>query len=157
MISQKGQIMIEFFLYGSVFMFLVISGYFVISFIQGTETSTRESVLIKEVSDNFEKAIELSVNSGEGFTYNLNFPKTILSKPYTIVFNPEKSIAVMTWEGSYASFSYSLRMPAYDYVFEGCLKPPLANKIPTFTSNQCLSTLEFSNNGTAVIVIQKQS
>lgn len=148
--DMRGQIMIEFFLYVGTFIFIVISGYFVINFIQTSEVSNRESALTKEVGENFKNAVTLAVRAGDGFSYNITFPKNILSKPYTVVFDDTKSVILITWEGSYSNISYPFTLPAYGYEFKGCLTPS-----KTLVSDKCNAAINMYNDGEKLVITQQ--
>lgn len=149
--TQRGQLMIEFFLYVSVFLFIIISGYFVVSFIQNSEVATRESLITKELGESFKNAITLSVRAGEGFTYEVSFPKNLLSKPYNLKFNETGGLMVLSWEGSYGNISYPYKIPLYDYEFKGC--STLASK-KMLVSNACKSVISIYNDGEKLIITQ---
>jgi hypothetical protein len=148
MLKTNGQLMIEFFLYVSVFMFIVISGYFIVSFIQSSEISTREYTHAKEIGENFKNAITLAVRAGDGFTYNMTFPKNFLSRPYYITFDDRNSQILLVWEGSYGNLTYPFRIPHYNYTFEGCVKSK------NLTSDRCENVLTMYNNGKKLIITQ---
>lgn len=145
----RGQIMIEFFLYIGIFIFIVISGYFVITFIQNSEISTRESTITRELGEGFKDAVILAVRAGEGFNYTITFPKNILSKPYVILFDDANSMIIITWEGTYANVSYPFTIPAYNYEFQGCLAGS-----KTLVSNNCDSIMSMRNDGEKLIIKQ---
>ncbi len=147
--TRRGQIMIEFFLYIGIFIFIVISGYFVVTFIQSGEISTRESMITKELGEGFKDAVTLAVRAGEGFSYSITFPKNILSKPYTVTFNDTNSSITINWEGTYANVSYPFTIPIYKYEFEGCLAGS-----KTLVSDNCTPTLNMRNDGEKLIIKQ---
>jgi hypothetical protein len=154
--NLRGQVATEFFLYTSVFLFVVIAAFFIVSQVQSTEIPLRENTLAKETGDFFSSSILLAVKGGAGFTYDYTFPRTILGRPYTMTFSPDDNLMILDWEGRYGNFSHSYSLPDYPYDLSGspttnCIKPN--GRFYVFNSSSCTNVLKLHNTGSTLQVI----
>ena len=150
----KGQVSIEFLIYVTIFMFVVIGAFILINYLQSTEIPAQHSKIVKLTGDEFANALTLAVKGGSGFTYNYSFPKTIMGIPYTIYFQPSGASAmIMEWPGPYGNFSYSYTLPAYNYAYGGDSGCVLDGKL---VSNECRNMITLSNDGTTVTISQER-
>jgi len=146
---SNGQVASEFFLYAGVFLLVVIATLSIVSSLQANEISFRESILSREVGDSFADAVVLSVRSGEGFRFNMTFKKTLISKPYEVLFDTTNGGLYFTWKGTYGNITNFYPIPIYNYNFVGCVSP--SKKI---ISSNCKNVISFYNNGTTLLVNQ---
>jgi len=153
-LAEKGQVSIEFFIYVTLFMFVVIGAFILINYLQSMEIPAQHSKIVKLTGDEFANAITLAVKGGSGFTYNYTFPKTILGVPYAIYFQPAGSnTMIMEWPGPYGNFSYSYTLPAYDYAYGGDSGCILDREL---TSNDCSNRITLSNDGSTLTISQER-
>ena len=145
----KAQVATEFFLYAGVFLIIVIFTFGIVSSLQVSEINLRESILSKEVGDSFSDAIVLAVRSGDGFRFNMTFKKTLISKPYEVLFDDANGGMYFTWQGTYGNITNFYPIPLYAYQFTGCTSP--SKKI---ISNNCKNVLSLYNNGSKLFVNQ---
>lgn len=120
--AKRGQAATEFMLYTTVFLFVVIAAFVVVNHVQSTEIPIRENEMARETGEGFAHVLTLAVKGGENFSYNYVFPKRLFSAsnrigtPYKIYFlTDDNHSMIMEWAGSYGDFSYSYRLPPYDY------------------------------------------
>lgn len=162
--NLRGQVATEFFMYTSVFMFIVIAAYVIVSQMQSTEIPQRENLIAKDTGEIFASAINLAVKGGFGFTYNYTFPTTILGAPYSLSFSPGKQVMILDWEGRYGVFSQSYLLPGYTYAFpdtgdrsKQCISQyssPIAGEtVYVLNSSQCSNVLTLYNDGEKLMVI----
>ena len=162
--NKKAQVATEFFMYTSVFMFVVIAAFVVVNQMQSTEIPQRENLIAKDTGELFSSAFNLAVKGGFGFTYNYTFPKTILGTPYSLSFSPEKQVMILDWEGRYGPFSQSYLLPGYEYVFPNagdkskqCISEYTASgvkgKVYILNSTECSNVLTLYNDGEKLMVI----
>jgi len=159
--NLKAQVATEFFLYTSVFLFLVIAAFFIVSQVQATEIPLRENTLAKETGDFFSSSILLAVKGGNGFTYDYSFPRTILGRPYTMTFAPDDDLMILDWEGRYGNFSQSYTLPDFPYDLTGypatnCIQPAGSSSTSSlyiFNSSSCSNVLKLQNVGSKLMVI----
>jgi hypothetical protein len=162
MASGRGQVATEFFLYVSVFMFMAIAAYFVISTVESSEIPQTEGTIAMDTGQVFASSIAMAVQNGNGFTYNYTFPRTIMQTPYNLTFSPAKHVMVLDWQGSYGNFSQFYTLPDYIYIFPalgGCIKeapstPETAGIVYVFDSSApgCSDILTLSNDGTQLSI-----
>ena len=146
---MRGQVSTEFFLYVTVFMFVVIAAFLLVNYLQSTEIPVQQNRMAKIAGEEFANAVTLAVKGGIGFTYNYSFPRTIMGVPYVINFEPQGANAIiMEWPGPYGNFSYSYTIPAYDYRYDGCV---FDRKL---VSNECSSVITLSNDGDRLTISQ---
>ncbi|MBI5227081.1 hypothetical protein HY988_00700 [Candidatus Micrarchaeota archaeon] len=151
----RAQVAAEFMLYISVFMVLVIAAFIVINNIQSSEIPLRQNTVAQGVGEGFSNAIALGVQGGRGFSYNYTFPKTILGYPYNITLPNKNYNLVLDWQGPYGTFSYSYKVPAYDYQVDngnGCIAQELGQYI--IQSNKCTNLLILNNDGEKLTISQ---
>ena len=148
---MRGQVATEFFVYTSVFIFIVIAAFISLSYIQTAEIPTREATLAKEVGEDFANSINLAANAGKGFSYNYSFSKTILGKEYLITFDEDNSRLAITWQGTYNNFTYAYPLSSYDYEFNGCISD-VEKKL---ASNGCKNKIQLFNDGEKLIITQE--
>lgn len=152
MCRNKGQAATEFFLYVTVFMFIVIAAFMIMSYVQSSDIPVQHNRLAKATGEEFANVLTLAVKGGPGFSYNYTFPRTIMGAPYRIYFEPNRSNnMIIDWPGPYGNFSYSYRIPAYDYVYEGCL----ANPDRLLSSERCSNVISLSNDGSTLTISQQ--
>jgi uncharacterized protein (UPF0333 family) len=151
---SRGQVAVEFLLYSSLFIFIVISAFVSLSFIQNSELPARESSLVKEMGSSFASAINLAAEGGEGFSYNYTFPQTLLGRDYEIAFDDKEHRMAITWQNGVDSFTYRYPMAAYAYKFEGSAGCVSDKKL---LSSECKNVLKFYNDGTTVTISQEGS
>lgn len=144
-INSKGQVAIEFLLYSTVFMFLVIAAYIVINQIQSVELPKQQNSVAKETGQAFANAISLSVKGQQGFNYRYAFPKTILGYPYSIDLSSLQSRKVIyfNWPGAYGNASFVFDVPNYNYIIGdgSCLSTSV------LYSERCTNILVLNNDG----------
>ncbi len=154
MAERKGQVSTEFFLYVTVFMFVAISAFILVNYLQTTEIPAQHSKMVKIAGDEFSNAITLAVKGGTGFTYNYTFPRTLMGIPYSVYFEPSGSNnIIMEWPGPYGNFSYSYVIPAYDYDYagdSGCVTDGI------LVSNECKNVITLSNDGSTLTISQER-
>lgn len=150
----KGQVSTEFFIYVTVFMFVVIAAFILVNYLQSTEIPAQQNKIVKFTGDEFANAVSLGVKGGTGFTYNYTFPKTIMGIPYRVNFEPAGSNAmIMEWPGPYGNFSFSYTIPAYNYAYggdSGCVVDRV------LVSNECDNVITLSNDGTTLTISQER-
>lgn len=151
--NLRGQVSTEFFLYVTVFMFVVIGAFLVVNYLQSSEVPVQQNKVAKLSGEEFANVITLSVKGGIGFSYNYTFPKTLMGIPYKITLRPGGSnTMIMEWPGPYGNFSYSYNIPAYGYEYEGgsgCVTDGV------LVSNECKNMITLSNNGSILTIIQE--
>ena len=147
---MKGQVSTEFFVYITVFMFVVISAFILVNHLQSTEIPLQHNQMARLAGEEFSNAVTLAVKGGIGFTYNYTFPRAIMGTPYTIDFEPGGSNKIiMEWPGPYGNFSYSYNIPAYEYKYGGCTS---GRKL---VSNRCDNVITLSNDGENLTITQQ--
>ena len=149
--NKRGQVAAEFMLYTTVFMFVVVAAYVVVTQVQGSQIPLSENAVAKETGAGFANALTLAVKGGEGFHYAYPFPKTLFGMPYVIDMNRTASndTFIMDWSGPYGNFSYEYPLPTYTYVISGdCMA---GNQL---TSNNCSNVLLLNNTGTTLMITQ---
>ena len=152
----KGQVAAEFMLYISVFMVLVIAAFIVINDLQSSELPLRQNTVARAVGDGFANSIALGVEGGRGFSYNYSFPKTIFGAPYSINLPDKNYNIVLDWQGPYGNFSYSYKVPTYNYKVNsdnGCIKEN--GEQNTIRSDGCENLLILNNDGQNLVISQK--
>ncbi len=156
MASRKGQVAAEFFLYVSVFLFMAIAAYFVISTVESSEIPQTEGTIAMNTGQVFASSIAMAVQNGNGFTYNYTFPRTIMQSPYTLKFSPNEHVMVLDWQGTYGNFSQSYALPYYNYAFGNCItavtSPDTVGSVYVFDSSApgCSDILTLSNDGSVL-------
>lgn len=150
--SLRGQVATEFMLYTTVFMFVAIAAFVVVSSLQSSEIPLQQNTVAREVGDGFATVMNLAVKGGPGFSYNYTYPKTVFNLPYSITLLPGgNNVFILEWAGSYGNFSYQYDMPAYGYSLEGCLADGV------LVSDECENMLRLSNNGSILTIEQVAS
>ncbi len=151
---KRGQVSTEFFLYVTVFMFVVIGAFLLVNYLQSTEIPVQQNRMAKLAGEEFANAITLAVKGGIGFTYNYSFPKTVMGTPFNISFEPAGSNKIiLDWAGPYGVFSYSYSIPAYDYAYggdSGCVLDGV------LVSNECSNVITLSNDGDTLTISQER-
>lgn len=150
---MKGQSSTEFFLYLTLFMFIVIAAFVIINYMQTSEIPVQKNRIAKETGEGFANVITLAVRAGPGFSYTYYFPKTVYGAPYNISFTGEG--AIMEWENEYGVFSYYFALPGYSYDFRGCVSG--GKLVSTECSN--ILVLNHTTVGTVgdVLIISQES
>ena len=149
----RAQVAVEFLVYVSVFMLVLVLSFFVINQSQKAEIPAKQNALAKETGQGFVDVLSLSIRAGAGFEYRYQFPKTLLNAPYSIDFNPLTPSGLMffDWGGEYADFNYSYRLPSYRYLFSGsCLSGGVLR------SNACNNVLVLRNDGENITLLQEE-
>lgn len=144
---MKGQSSTEFFLYLTLFMFVVIAAFVIINYMQSTEIPIQKNRIAKETGEGFSSVILLAVRAGPGFSYEYYFPKTIYGAPYNLTFSEDGMI--MEWTNEYGDFSYYFSLPPYDYDYRGCVS---GGKLE---STDCSNVLVLNNTGDVLIISQE--
>ncbi len=170
--NLHAQVATEFFLYMTVFIFVVIVAYVVVNNIQSAEIPSKENQVAREVGNQFVDAISISVRGGEGFTYKFPFSSIIAlastragGNPYNLSFhtNDNNASMIIEWPGTYGTFVYSYRLPSYTYEYAGCLCPQYNNPsqstcnsdVAILHSNACSSNiLVLTNDGKKLLLNQ---
>jgi uncharacterized protein (UPF0333 family) len=148
---NRGQVATEFFLYVTVFMFIVIAAFIIISHVQSAEVPMQQNRMAKITGEEFANVVTLAVKGGPGFTYNYTFSRTVMGTPYRIYFEPNRSNnIIIEWPGPYGNFSYSYRIPAYNYAYYGCVNNPKRE----LSSDRCSNKISLSNNGSILTISQ---
>ncbi len=147
--NLRAQVATEFMLYISVFMVIAIVAFLIVNDIQKAEIPLQQNNAVKEAGNEFVNIITLSVKGGEGFSYRYTFPKTMFGIPYRIDMNnlvtySQRPSITIEWAGSYGNFSYQYYVPAYKYMFGGCLG---TGTNPVLQSDACENVLVLNNNG----------
>lgn len=138
-------------LYTTVFLFVVIAAFIVISQLQSSEIPLRQNSVARETGQGFADIITLSVKGGDGFSYAYTFPKTIFGTPYSIDMTrlADKHIIFIDWAGPYGNFTYQYAVPAYGYAVGGeCLADA------RLESNACSNMLILNNIGNTLTITQ---
>jgi hypothetical protein len=141
----------EFMLYATVFMFVVVAAFIVISQLQSSEIPLRQNSVARETGQAFADIITLSVKGGEGFSYAYTFPKTIFGMPYAIDMTrlADRHIIFIDWAGPYGNFTYQYAVPAYGYALAGsCLDDG------RLESDMCANMLILNNVGNTLTITQ---
>ena len=149
--NLHGQVAVEFMLYIGVFMVLVIAALIVINDIQSSEIPLRQNTVAHGIGEGFANSISLGVGGGRGFSYNYTFGKTIFGYPYNITLPDKNYNMILDWQGPYGIFSYSYKVPAYNYKVDngnGCI---VENVIQ---SNKCANLLILNNDGEQLTISQ---
>ncbi len=144
---MKGQSATEFFLYLTLFMFVVIAAFVVINYMQSSEIPVQKNRIAKETGEGFASVVMLAVRAGPGFSYEYYFPKTIYGAPYNLSFS--ENGAIMEWENEYGQFSYYFALPAFTYDYRGCVS---GGKL---VSTECENILVLNNTGDVLIISQE--
>jgi len=157
--NMRAQVATEFFLYASVFIFVVIAAFLIVSYVQSVEIPSKEYQMTKETGELFANVVTLAVKGGEGFSYNFTFQRTVLGKPYTLYFEPnEKPWMIIEWSSGYGNFSYVYPIPTYNYIYKDCLCPSggscKASAAPRLVSDKCSGYLLLENNGKDIVLTQ---
>lgn len=152
--KKRGQVSTEFFLYVTIFMFVVIAAFLLVNYLQSTEIPVQHNRMAKLAGEEFSNAITLAVKGGLGFTYNYSFPRTVMGTPYNITFEPGGSnTIIMDWQGPYGAFSYSYNIPAYNYRYggdSGCVLDGV------LVSSECSNVITLSNDGDTLTISQER-
>ncbi|MGV8176747.1 MAG: hypothetical protein ACP5NX_03040 [Candidatus Bilamarchaeaceae archaeon] len=113
MSRNRGQVSTEFFTYSGVFLAFVAMIAGVVFFVQGAEMAEKESLLARETGEQFADAVSLAVRAGDGFTYNMDYPKTLLGGEYQVYFVPktDKGVIIINWKGKYGEYTFSYVVP----------------------------------------------
>lgn len=138
----------EFFLYAGVFLFVLLAVFSMATLLQTTEIPAREALAAREQGETMAEALRLAALAGEGFQYNLTFPKKLLGRPYTIDLDDDQRIFVLTWNSSVGQANYIYTLPGYRYRWEGCM----ADR--QLISTECRNVLELWNTGEELVVRQ---
>jgi len=146
--TRSGQVATEFMLYISVFMFIAIIAFVVVSQLQRSEIPLQQNTVAKETGEGFVTIITLAVKGGDGFSYNYTFPKTLFGSPYKLYLMPNNDDLIMEWQGSYGNFSYSYSVPAYNYHLGGCVSEGI------LISDECSNMLTLNNDGENLTITQ---
>lgn len=108
----KGQIAVEFFIYASIFLLVILAAYFTVFFMQTSEISAKESLYLKWFGESFASNINAVMSSQKGFNYTMKFEPLILGKPYTIQFKPANAthngFVFITWSENNMSYIYPI-------------------------------------------------
>ncbi len=149
--NLKAQVAIEFFIYSTLFLFIVILAYVLVNFVQNTEVPEKQSLLVKELGQSFVDSINLAIKGGSGFSYNTSFAKTILGSAYRITVYetaPNSQIFNLLIDANISSSEYNsiYSLPSYKYKFDGnCWDQSGLGH--TFNSTTCKNWLSFQNDG----------
>jgi hypothetical protein len=109
--SSKGQVAVEFLMYAGLFMIIAIGAYVLTSFTERGEVSLRESQLLSAFGYRFASAPTISYKGGEGFAYDITFPKQLNSRPYNVTYicsggGSDRSCSVqVAWKPTYQQYS----------------------------------------------------
>lgn len=113
MAARKGQVAIEFLMYAGLFMIIAIAAYVLTSFTERGEVSIRESQLVNAFGYKFASAPTIAYKGGEGFTYDISFPKKLEGNDYNVTYicngayGGEMSCYIQFgWMGTYQEFVY---------------------------------------------------
>ncbi|MEM4359761.1 MAG: hypothetical protein QXT45_04475 [Candidatus Bilamarchaeaceae archaeon] len=117
---KRGQAATEFFLYLTVFLFVVIVAFVTVNYMQSTEIPIQKNKVAKETGAAFADVLSLAVRAGPGFTYKYYFPRTIFGSPYIMKFFADHM--TMEWKSEYGSFDYYYSIPPYGYQYGSCLE-----------------------------------
>jgi hypothetical protein len=149
--DYKGQVAIEFMVYTTVFMFIAIAAFVVVSELQSTEIPLQQNSVVREIGNSHVTMLILAIKGGEGFSYNYTFQKTVFNLPYKLYLHnlSNAHYMVLEWEGGYGNYSYSYDVPSYNYVLEGsCLTDNV------FVSDECSNMFMFYNDGENLTITQ---
>ncbi len=150
---HKGQVATEFFIYAGVFTILLIATITTTHFTQGSDIARMEFGLAKETGQSFADAINLAVKGGQGFTYNFEYSKKILGKPYYVDFMG-KNIFI-TWNGQNENFTYGYNLANYEYEYDVC---QCFKQIKQTLYSDCgIGMLNITNDGSTVLIKQECS
>ncbi len=112
---MKAQVAIEFFVYSSVFLLLVIGALAISTMSHVSEVSQKESYYVKEVGCSFSNAFAISYLGGEGFIYEYRFNPIILDKGYKIKVNGVTGKLSINYLGGYSDYTYQYDIPKITY------------------------------------------
>lgn len=150
----KGQVATEFFAYSGIFLLIVIITAASIYTFQDAEFAYYENRYMIEVGNKFSSAYNLAVSAGEGFTYRMDFPTTILGERYNITFVENKSILI-EWNSPHGPMIYPYPISHFSLEFSGCIEDLSSgsDRRGVLRSEEGNNELVLSNNGEKIILV----
>lgn len=115
--SARGQVAVEFMLYLAVFMVVLIAGYVVVLYVQGTELPFKEGLVVKETGQTFISAVSLVKKGGAGFEYVVSLPVAMFGHNYELVVNDGSDSVVINALGSSQNITFSYPLPSRIHYF----------------------------------------
>ncbi|MCP4647019.1 MAG: hypothetical protein GY852_04685 [bacterium] len=113
MATRKGQVAVEFLMYAGLFLIIAMAAYVLTTVTERGEVSFRESQIVNAFGYKFSSAPTIAYKGGEGFTYDVSFPKKLENRNYNVtyicndVLSDEMSCYIqVAWTGSYQEFVY---------------------------------------------------
>lgn len=153
--DYKGQVATEFFAYAGVFLLVVVITAASIYFVQDTEYAYYENRYMIEIGHKFSSAYNLAVSAGTGFTYEMEFPKTIKGYAYNITFIENTSILI-EYSGIHGDMIYPYPMSPFSLEFEGCIITlPTADNRGVLLSDIGENEVVFYNDGSVITIRQE--
>lgn len=112
--SRKGQVAIEFLMYAGLFLIIAIAAYVLTTFTERGEVSFRESQIINAFGYKFSSAPTIAHKGGEGFTFDVSFPKKLENRAYNVTYacvgntydEGRGCYVQVGWNGTYQEFTY---------------------------------------------------
>lgn len=150
---DKGQVATEFFAYAGVFLLIVVMTAAAVYVTQDAEYGYYESKYIVEVGHSFASACNLAISAGKGFTYTLEFPKTIKGYVYNITFIENSSVRIEL-DTNHGEIIYPYSLAPFPLEFEGCIDDSVSG-MGIMTSNEGNNTLVFYNDGSVLVIKQE--
>ena len=112
--SRKGQVAIEFLMYAGLFLIIAMAAYVLTTVTERGEVSFRQSQIVNAFGYKFASAPTIAYKGGEGFTYDVSFPKKLENRAYNVTyacigntFDEGRSCYVqINWNVTYQEFNY---------------------------------------------------
>lgn len=154
---KKAQVAVEFLIYSTIFLIIVMGAYFTISFMQTAEVSNKEALYVKWFGESFASYTNTAMNGQEGFNYTIKFNTKILNLPYEVNFKPAGSnkngFVFITWSKNNLTYSYPIGNSS---LLNGtCVKniiPPSSENY--YEINTSRGMLNFYNDGKSITLSQ---
>lgn len=153
----KGQAAVEFFVYSSVFLAILLGAYFAVSFMQAAEVSEKESRYVKWSGEYFASTINTAMVGVPGFSYTIRFEKTLLGSPYSVQFRPavngENGSVFITRLDNNMSYRYPIN--SMNITNGSCVRrmtTSLGNIYYEINTSQ--AALNFYNDGESIMISQ---
>ncbi len=110
--SRKGQVAVEFLMYAGLFLIIAIAAYVLTTVTERGEVSFRESQMVNAFGYKFASAPTIAYKGGEGFTYDISFPKKLENRAYNVTYvcngiaGDMSCYIQVAWIGTYQEFFY---------------------------------------------------
>ena len=156
--TMKAQAAIEFFIYATAFMIILLGSYFAVSAMQESEVYGKESRYVKEAGTQFSSSINAVMKAGPGFSYTIKFKKNIFGSPYSVIYKPASTgnngFVFITWLVKNLTFTYPIGNMTI--ANSSCV---VKHAVPAtgdyYEINTTLGALYYYNNGSAITLRQE--